>query len=51
MNFILLLVVSLGYGQKQITFQEFNSLETCQMAIKEITKVDNMEAKATCLPK
>ena len=50
MSYILLLVLSLGYGQKQITFQEFSSLNRCQTAIAEISKVDAVE-KSICIPK
>lgn len=48
--FILMLVLTLGYGQKQITFQEFNNLSRCQAAIAEISKVDSVE-KAICIQK
>jgi len=48
--FVLMLVLSLGYGQKQILFQEFSSLSKCQFAISEISKVDMVE-KSICIQK
>ena len=50
MSYVLLLVLSLGYGQKQILFQEFTSLAKCQSAITEVSKVEAVE-KSVCLPK
>lgn len=50
MSYVLLLVLSLGYGQTQILFQEFTSLEKCQSAIKEVSKVEAVE-KSVCLLK
>ena len=44
-----MLVVSLGYGQKQILFQEFNTLKHCQEAIKEISSTSAEIEKAVCL--
>ena len=48
-QFILMLVVSLGYGQKQILFQEFDNLKRCQEAIKEISSTSAEIEKVVCL--
>lgn len=50
MSYVLLLVLHLGYGQTQITFQEFSSLKNCQSAIEEISKVETVE-KSVCIQK
>lgn len=51
-SFVLLIVLNLGYGQKQVMFQEFSTLEKCSLAMSEVVKIgsDTVE-KSVCLPK
>lgn len=51
-SFILMIILNLGYGQKQVLFQEFSSQERCKLAMAEVSKIgpDTIE-HAICLPK
>lgn len=49
-TFILMIILNLGYGQKEVTFQEFTSIENCKTAIEEIKKSENIE-RLICMKK
>lgn len=51
-SFVLLIVLNLGYGQKQVSFQEFSPLDKCNVAMTEVAKLgtDTVE-RLVCLPK
>jgi len=51
MGFVLFIVISLGYGQKQVMFQEFSTLEKCNDAKSEVAKVGSDVERLACLPK
>lgn len=44
-------VISLGYGQKQVMFQEFSTKERCAAAMTELSKIGSDIEKIVCLPK
>ncbi len=51
-NYLLFVVLNLGYGQKQVLFQEFSTQERCNSALVEVSKLgkDTIE-RVVCLPK
>jgi hypothetical protein len=42
--------MTLGYGQSDIKFQEFNSEKTCKTALELVTKADSKNI-ALCIAK
>jgi len=51
--YVLLLILSLGYGQKSIIFQEFSSEKSCEIASQEIksSNINDDVSKLVCLKK
>jgi hypothetical protein len=49
-TYILIIFMSLGYGQSDIKFQEFNSQQTCN-SVLEIIKKANEKAISVCMIK
>lgn len=48
--YILITILSLGYGQRSVYFTEFSSKETCQNATESVKMLEE-DAKSRCVPK
>ena len=48
--YILITILSLGYGQKSVYFTEFSSKETCQKAADSVKQLEK-DSSSVCVPK
>lgn len=48
--YILIIFMTLGYGQSDIKFQEFNSKKNCEIALEWVMKTDSKNI-TLCVPK
>lgn len=48
--YILITILSLGYGQKSVYFTEFSSEKTCQKAADSV-KLLEQDSSSVCVPK